>query len=739
MPESTIIESRIAHCRERDADDYPYVVHGVAQAAGELTNGLNGPKYWPAAELRQAAPTLEGQTVYSVHEGERRAVGTVLRAAYDDSRDAVVYEAGLEDAEIGEALSIGEREPTIEAGNPDAVDQHDKTGAVIMRGFEYTGMATTEKGASDASYAAPGPANQNPAVAALSAGAIEATLDEDAQLAVGDDEWSADMRLFRVVPADDEEDQYDADVLGVGVSFPESGVYVDWHTAAFPDELDDPHVSEYGSLSDLQKATGNQIVDIEPPTGELAYSLLSELDDLAAGDVVSWRTGNGTLAYGKVRATIRRGEFDNWLSTERVVTAPAVLISVYEPGQGSEWTETDRLVARKPDSVTGHEDFPAAPDSEARRVSQAQLQGDISYEITNVSPAEIAADDGPGFTDDPWNGDDVEASLPNLSEDDDAPDVLDRTMALVPTDDDTRDVKANWKAPFRDGPSASVNTRALVAIDAAISGARGGFEDVSDEVLSSLADWSQSMLEAAPDDLFGADDAEAAAASVAMMAATGAHPDDPTSEADTGEGLGSGRGAVDGDADGTDAQSSANTNPTMGSNPNHEDRIEELEAELEAKNERIAELEAGEREELEAELEDKEERLDDLEDEVAELREQNEELEEQNEAARERYAAALAEADTLLSEEELAEKYTLAELAEKAEEADFSDDDGGTEPFVRSGGGSGAEANLSADEQERKAELESRLDELEETDGALAEKQREKVKAELAELTGGEA
>ena len=85
--------------------------------------------------------------------------------------------------------------------------------------------------------------------------------------AVGDDEWSAELRLFRIVPDEDDEGQFDDNVLGVGVSFPESGVYVDWHTAAFPDELDNPHVSEYGSVADLRKATGNKIVDMMPPAG----------------------------------------------------------------------------------------------------------------------------------------------------------------------------------------------------------------------------------------------------------------------------------------------------------------------------------------------------------------------------------------------------------------------------------------------------------------------------------------
>lgn len=85
------------------------------------------------------------------------------------------------------------------------------------------------------------------------------------QQAVGGDPWSAEMRVFRLVPSPDDETEYNDDILGVGVDFPEAGVYVDWHRAAFPDQLEEPHVSEYGSISDLEKATNNQIVDYMPP------------------------------------------------------------------------------------------------------------------------------------------------------------------------------------------------------------------------------------------------------------------------------------------------------------------------------------------------------------------------------------------------------------------------------------------------------------------------------------------
>lgn len=119
----------------------------------------------------------------------------------------------------------------------------------------------------------------------------------------------------------------------------------------------------------------------------------------------------------------------------------------------------------------------------------------VGYELTAVAP-----DDVEQWTDDEWDGDAAVAAMPNPSEDDDAPAVLDQTHAVVPTDDDTRDSKANWKLPIRESPDAPVNTRALVAIDARL----GQTEGFGDPLRERVSEWASAMLAAAPDDLFGA-------------------------------------------------------------------------------------------------------------------------------------------------------------------------------------------------------------------------------------------
>jgi hypothetical protein len=76
-------------------------------------------------------------------------------------------------------------------------------------------------------------------------------------------EFAAD--IFRIVQSEDSEMDLDGDVMGVGVNFPNAGVYVDWRIDAWPDDeqLKEPHVSDYGSVDDLEQATGGTVEHLE--------------------------------------------------------------------------------------------------------------------------------------------------------------------------------------------------------------------------------------------------------------------------------------------------------------------------------------------------------------------------------------------------------------------------------------------------------------------------------------------
>jgi hypothetical protein len=165
----------------------------------------------------------------------------------------------------------------------------------------------------------------------------------------------------------------------------------------------------------------------------------------------------------------------------------------------------------KPQQATANTDVVRAPVANATQADDPggeDLDGDsaVHGNATDYSLTDVGPDDVDDWTDQEWDGSDAIAGLPNPSEDEDAAGSLDVTHAVHPTGESNRDAKSNWKLPFRAGPEAPVNTRALVAIDAALSGGRGGVEGLGQNVADDVSEWTEEMLEAAPDDMFGSTD-----------------------------------------------------------------------------------------------------------------------------------------------------------------------------------------------------------------------------------------
>lgn len=82
--------------------------------------------------------------------------------------------------------------------------------------------------------------------------------------------FSEALDLFRIVQTDDEGPGEMGDELGVGVSFPDSGVYVDWNTGAWPEDerLDGPHVSEYDTVEDAATVAQGEIEYLTTTAGD---------------------------------------------------------------------------------------------------------------------------------------------------------------------------------------------------------------------------------------------------------------------------------------------------------------------------------------------------------------------------------------------------------------------------------------------------------------------------------------
>ena len=71
--------------------------------------------------------------------------------------------------------------------------------------------------------------------------------------------------LFELVATEDQEDFETGARLGVGVDFPNSGVYVDWNIGAWPEDerLDGPHVSEYATVEDAQTVAQGEVRELQ--------------------------------------------------------------------------------------------------------------------------------------------------------------------------------------------------------------------------------------------------------------------------------------------------------------------------------------------------------------------------------------------------------------------------------------------------------------------------------------------
>jgi len=128
-------------------------------------------------------------------------------------------------------------------------------------------------------------------------------------------------------------------------------------------------------------------------------------------------------------------------------------------------------------------------------------------------------------------------------------------------------------------------------------------------------------------------------------------------------------------------------------------------------------------------------RLSEKDDRIAELQNEVEQLEDEREDVARAYAEALAAGDTVFDEDDLVEKFTVAELAERyesVEDATLAD----TEPTVQSGDSDNETATLSESEQDEVADLRAAIEDLSGSETRLAEIQREQHAERIAELTG---
>lgn len=75
------------------------------------------------------------------------------------------------------------------------------------------------------------------------------------QMDASDDTQGFGMNIYRIMAPEGGGHEFTEQILGIVAEFPNGGVYADWNIDAWPDEtqLQNPHVSIYGSIEDLER------------------------------------------------------------------------------------------------------------------------------------------------------------------------------------------------------------------------------------------------------------------------------------------------------------------------------------------------------------------------------------------------------------------------------------------------------------------------------------------------------
>jgi len=407
-------------------------------------------------------------------------------------------------------------------------------------------------------------------------------------------------------------------------------------------------------------------------------------DTIEASDIVSWSSQGDRPAAGRVIETIDEGQYDTELSGDATVNAPAALIRLHRPTGEGEWGSTDVTVAHRTDTETlsVHEEWPALARMQAAHLVDINgTEIDLTPPDYVVSAAEAALDAKEQYDTLADCGTGVGES---------------RAQAIANADLAPSDFTGGENTAIPD----YLNSHSEDVSDISDPPAEWGEDTWTDGCGPvQYALWGGTAdgraLEWFPDK-----EADLEAAMEAEAAAGDAQHSDELAESSTGP---SGTGPQSTD------ESMSNTEPDDPEEPSVE--------------------------ELRARLSEKDDRIDDLESEVETLSAKVE----ATDAAAEEYAAALVDAgETVLSEEDLVDRFTVAELAAKYDEteaATLATPDEDPEPDVRSGADpDGTQtATLSAAEQDEREELKARLAELEEGPLAEADDDAESFKARAAQ------
>jgi len=164
----------VARCEALEDQSEPYIVHGVAIGANEVTYGKNGPKFWPDTALDASVQSLVGVPLNKNHDDKtvESVVGEVIDAGFEPGV-GIVFEAEIDDEDLATKVARGRLEVSVHAVHGDG--GRTSEGEVIVEDVRFLDLSLVPRGGSPSNYVEAG-GHPSEVLASLSESDVDAIL-----------------------------------------------------------------------------------------------------------------------------------------------------------------------------------------------------------------------------------------------------------------------------------------------------------------------------------------------------------------------------------------------------------------------------------------------------------------------------------------------------------------------------------------------------------------------------------
>ena len=164
----------VARCEALEDQSEPYIVHGVAIGANEVTYGKNGPKFWPDTALGASVQSLVGAPLNKNHDDKtvESVVGEVIDAGFEPGV-GIVFEAEIDDEDLATKVARGRLEVSVHALHGDG--GRTSEGEVIVEDVRFLDLSLVPRGGSPSNYVEAG-GHPSEVLASLSESDVDAIL-----------------------------------------------------------------------------------------------------------------------------------------------------------------------------------------------------------------------------------------------------------------------------------------------------------------------------------------------------------------------------------------------------------------------------------------------------------------------------------------------------------------------------------------------------------------------------------